>query len=384
MRLAVAALALMLSACTLVQVHGQGSDQESAPATIIPFDMSSGRPVVQAMVNGRGPYPFIFDTGAPDLTVFSPLAAELALDVVGQTEVSSPLAGTPVSADLMRVESLSLGSASLSSIDATVFVIEGLPPEAGMGVIGPAMFRESGRVTLDYGTNTILIGGDIDAAGIAIWSPVGEYFAATLHLGGFEIPTHIDSGSPGVLSVPVAYESQLPLTGPARVIGRVGTVDAQFEIRSAPIDATARIGDVEIPLTAIQFIPSPFANLGSGALSRGLRLDIDFANNRFALTQGNSTAGSPSPQRVVRRVVGGGPSFGLSAEPPGPDGSMLVHGIESGSPAEVIGLRTGDRIVVINGASPGELGMSGVRAAFSAETLTLTVRRGDADVILSR
>jgi hypothetical protein len=40
-----------------------------------PFDLASGRPMVMMTVNGKGPYPFVFDTGAPGLLLMQSLSA---------------------------------------------------------------------------------------------------------------------------------------------------------------------------------------------------------------------------------------------------------------------------------------------------------------------
>ena len=87
-----------------------------------------------------------------------------------------------------------------------------------------------------------------------------------------------------------------PLTGPVRVIARARTIDREFEIKGAPIDVTARVGDATIPLRQLQFFDLPFANIGTGAL-RGLYLEIDWGRERFALS------GSASPVELQPRRV---------------------------------------------------------------------------------
>jgi len=290
MRNFVTLLAVTLAACTTHSGSQSATAPEAAiaePVAVIPFDMSTGRPVVQAMINGQGPYPFIFDTGSPILVILSPLDQELDLEVVGATQVGSPAGGEPVDADLVRIDAVTLGDAHLSSTEATVLNIPNLPVGAGAGVMGPALFRDYGRVTLDFTTNTILIGGEIDESAISTWMPIDPgslHLNAPVRIGDQVIPGHIDTGAPALLSVPNEYQDLLPLTGPIRTLGIARTVDAEFEIRGAPIEVSARIGDAAIALTQIVFSALPVANVGSAGLA-GMRIDIDWTNNRFALTR---------------------------------------------------------------------------------------------------
>lgn len=83
------------------------------------------------------------------------------------------------------------------------------------------------------------------------------------------------------------------------------------------------------------------------------------------------------------RAAGSGPRFGVRARPAA-DGSIEVVGTDPGSPAEAIGLLSGDRIVAINGKSTGELGHTQVRAELMQPGVELTVERDGETVRLTR
>jgi hypothetical protein len=356
----------------------------AALADTTAFDVDPGRPMVQLMVNGQGPYPFVFDTGSPSLLVMQSLVDEIGLEVVGSDELQSPLEGTPVEVDVVRVESIALGGAVVGDLEASVLDMEG--HGLGRGVVGPALFREHGALTLDFESNTVTLGGaapsDVDT-----WLPFGvsaPLLDAPVRIGDTTIEGHLDTGNPGVLSVPNDFEDRLPLSGPVRTLGMARTVDAEFEIRGAPIETSARVGDAEIPLSQIMLSAIPVANLGTAGL-RGLVLHVDWENERFALTGTADPGAGPhraarqptseqGPRRMVREAGGEGPRFGLRAMP-SPDGAIQVAGTEPGSPAEAIGLLAGDRIVALNGKSPQELEMGGVRAELARPDLVLTVER---------
>ena len=58
---------------TMLVLLSAGGASRAATAS---FDVDSGRPMVELTVNGKGPYPFVFDTGSPSLLVMRSLAEE--------------------------------------------------------------------------------------------------------------------------------------------------------------------------------------------------------------------------------------------------------------------------------------------------------------------
>jgi predicted aspartyl protease len=351
-------------------------------AATAPFEVSTGRPMIQLTVNGKGPYPFVLDTGAPGLIVRPDLVEELGLEVVGKTEVNSPMGGTPVEVSQVRVDSIDLGGASVNDLEAIVLGHLG-KAGLGMGIVGPSVFREHGPLQLDFKNNTVLIGDDAKPTGVETWIAFGDsapLLDIPVQIGELRIDGHIDTGSPGILAVPNSFEDQLPLNGPVRTVGMGRTVDAEFEIREAPIQVSVRVADAEIPLRQVKLAPLPVANLGTAGL-RGLSLYIDWENERFGLT---GTAEPLAGQAASATVRGGsGPRFGVRARPM-EDGTIQVMGTEPGSPAETIGLIAGDTIIAINGKSMGEIDHSQVRAELAKPEVTLTVERDGETVSLKR
>jgi hypothetical protein len=270
-----------------------------------PFDVSSGRPVIELMVNGQGPYLFIFDTGAGVPVVRPALVEVLNLSVTGQDEVGSPMGDQPLTVDLVRVDTLSLNGAVVADFDA--YVIEmgvGHPDfDAIMGVVGPGLFNAFGRVAYDFEAYTVEVGGDFKTVDEAAWQAIGAFspiVETELMIGDVAMTVHIDTGSPGILTAPEGMEDILPLTGPVEVIGRGRTVDAEFEIRGAPLEAIAHIGQATIPLQGVRFFRGEFGNLGTGAL-HGLQLEFDWTNDRFALTGEAEPRAMTRGRRAVQR-----------------------------------------------------------------------------------
>ena len=157
---------------TLVTLVVAGLAATGAPlAATAPFDVSTGRPMVALTVDGKGPYPFVLDTGAPGLMVRPELVDELGLEVLGKTQVNSPVGGTPVETQRVRVKSIDLGGTTVTDLEALVIDMGGA--QLGMGVVGPAVFRRLGPAKLDFENDTFALGDDAKPVGVEGWIPFG-------------------------------------------------------------------------------------------------------------------------------------------------------------------------------------------------------------------
>ncbi len=256
------------------------------PVHEAPFDLSSGRPVVDITINGEGPYPFIFDTGATGAMMRTSLVEELGLSLAGRRSVNSPAGGEPVEVDTTSLGVITLGGAEARDVQA-IIIDFGDPQQMGsVGVIGPDIFAAYGRVAYDFSRHSVEIGGALHHGEEAAWQDFSEtspLIEIPITVGEVTLPVHIDTGNPSTLSFPADRAAELPLTGPLRVVGQARTIDRVMEVQAAPIDTPAIIGDVAIPLTRIVTFPLPFANMGAAALD-GLYLEIDWTRERMALS----------------------------------------------------------------------------------------------------
>ncbi len=162
------------------------------------LDPASGFPIVQASINGKGPFPFILDTGGHD--ILTPVAAaKLGLPTVGQGfSLGAGAGSTPTK--FTRIDRLSLGDAELTASPFVVLQIDlgqapGLngKPETIAGIIGLELF-ERFAVTLDYGAHKVAL------------NP----------LDGFAVQGKAD------VAVPIRFTDDLPLIK-ASLDGRVGS-----------------------------------------------------------------------------------------------------------------------------------------------------------------
>ena len=91
----------------------------SADSVSLPMERYLGWAVVEAFVNGNGPYRFLIDTGAPGIVVRSELVEEMKLtahpdfgDAAVQIRVAGP-GGKGIPATLHQMKSLRLGDSEL-------------------------------------------------------------------------------------------------------------------------------------------------------------------------------------------------------------------------------------------------------------------------------
>jgi predicted aspartyl protease len=119
----------------------------------IRFRISRNRPllIVKVRVNDRGPFNFIFDTGASS-SVITPSTAEAA-DIRPTGERPAAVgAGGRIKASLTKIKSLTLGSCSTRNLDVALMNLDHLEKPVGVrlgGIIGYNFLRNY-VVTIDY------------------------------------------------------------------------------------------------------------------------------------------------------------------------------------------------------------------------------------------
>ena len=101
-------------------------------------------------VNDRGPFDFIFDTGAGTSLLSIDLAKELDVKVVGSKEGQS--AGGKVSVSLGKVDSLAVGGAKLDGVDVGIVDLSHIAKTIGAKIDGDLgyNFLQRFRVTINY------------------------------------------------------------------------------------------------------------------------------------------------------------------------------------------------------------------------------------------
>ncbi len=130
-----------------------------ARPTIIPIEIiKSGHIAIHAMINGRGPYRFIFDTGAPTLLISERVGKEAH---ILPSDFRRPFFSPLGNLGEFSVKSILLGRAAQKSLSADIWnhpTVEELGKMFGRfeGLIGFPFFAHY-QITIDYKARTMTL-----------------------------------------------------------------------------------------------------------------------------------------------------------------------------------------------------------------------------------
>ena len=125
----------------------------SAPRGAIRFRISPTRPLlmVEAEVNGQGPFNFVLDTGASFCVITPDAAAVVGLKPAGKKPTAIG-AGGRIEASLAKLKSFRLGSHGVRNLGVAIMALDHVEQRLGVKVAGLVgyNFLKTFVVTLDY------------------------------------------------------------------------------------------------------------------------------------------------------------------------------------------------------------------------------------------
>ena len=251
------------------------------PVTV-PLGQLEHLSTVELMVNGKGPFRFVLDSGAGGMMRVSPeLAAKLGLEKSGEVRAGDPSGKNVETRPLVRIGSVQIGEARFGGIDASIG--GGAGPVQPDGIIGLALFGGM-TVTIDHPKQQLRLGmGGLPANGEHVVAFTRDHGIPTIEVtaGEAKFQAHVDTGSPAFLSVPAG--TKLAFNGEPRVVGRGRTANNEFEIRAAELAGDARIAGwtASHPMVDIADL-FPIANVGSRFLKQ-YAVTFDLENGRMEL-----------------------------------------------------------------------------------------------------
>jgi hypothetical protein len=275
----VAALWLGFAYFGAAQLHpSQSAEQHvSVPpeGESVPMLEFGGRPVVEVMINGKGPYKFVLDTGAFQNVVDSSVADELSLKP-----------GT-------QIEELRVGKVTIHGLETQVAPVSQMfgadnPPR---GVLSASSFPGY-LVIFDYpGKRVLFRKGSLAEPNdrtIFDYDPA-DLPAVPVKVADREVSLHLDTGAPLTIALPTKYMKELPLSAPAVQKGHAKTNVGARPIYQATLNGDISIGDYKVPTRDLHFtdiVPYPGAEprgqVGNDAL-RSLIVTLDSMNHRVRL-----------------------------------------------------------------------------------------------------
>lgn len=346
-----------------------------------PFRLANNHIFVDVTVDGKGPFPFLVDTGGHGILT-SPTVA--ALDLKSQGAMTSGGAGeTRSTSGYVQVRRLDLGGMTLRDqtmlkLDFSPKAVEGF--QVG-GMLGFEMFRRFATI-IDYERNELTLidparftAADRAKAGVAVPFMFYDHMPqVTGRLDGLPARHNIDTGSRSevTLARPFVERTKLREAHPEGVTAvdgwGVGGPSRSYVIRAKSLS----LGEVTIerPVAGLAtqgkgvFTDENFdGNIGSGLLKRFV-VTFDYDHQIMYLRR---IATPPADAGSFDRC---GCWLNL-----GEDG-FEIKDIAPGGPAESAGLKVGDVVTAIDGAPVQGLSLTDARAAMRGAPTNRPIRIG--------
>ena len=304
--LVMTAIVLWVSSSHTQQAHS--ADSPPKLPIEIPLRIEGGMPVIELMVNGKGPFLFVFDTGAeggPRLD--SSLMEKLGLKPSGQMKDGDPSGRSPRLADTVKLDSLEVGGLRFAGIDGTSKNYKNSPrPFPADGIIGLALFKDY-LLTLDYPAKVVRLSrGELpkaDGAEILDYQVEHGVPSVELKVGTTKIMAHLDCGNMiGAFVFPTSFVEQLTQASEPKVVGRARSASGDMEIKQVQITEIVRLGRHEFPNATITFPAlGDIGNVGARILSQ-FAVIFDQRNQRVRLARPD-VRGRRSRQRSEAAVA---------------------------------------------------------------------------------
>ncbi len=359
-------------------------------STAIPFELVDNHVALRVLIDGKGPFTFLFDSGGQNL-LDADLAKELGIAPTGGIN-GTGVGSTSEAFQFATVDALGVGDATLRRQS---FLLA--PVRAGFGAAGSRPvdgligFEVLARfvTTFDYDAGRIVLTVP-SAAGALPGTTIPFVFNATqpmvaCAIAGVPGSCTIDTGSRVSLSVMSPFIAAHPAVVPpsATAVGANG-----FGVGGASLGRLGRttlaLGGFTIPDIVADLstqkqgaLADPFVsgNIGAGVFKR-FTVTFDYPHQTMALAPGRAFAARDGYERAGVFVVSQA-------------GKVVIADVRPGTPAAEAGLARGDAIATVDGTAPA--GVGAVRAAFwarpgtalrlglagkdgTARTVTLTLR----------
>jgi hypothetical protein len=242
----------------------------SAPAQesihSVPLEIIHDKPFVMVMVNGKGPFRFVIDTGTGgEAFVTTELVARLALPQAGKIMLNDPSGKGGQKVPMVVLDSVRVAGVDFTAVRAAVHNI-GNGDGSCQGLLGFALFRDY-LLTLDYPNHRMaLTTGDLKSDGersvLPFRMPEGIP-VVTLSIGATHIDAQLDSGGSG-LSLPLQLTSQLKFSSQYASLSNAHSLSTRFMVMGATLAADVHLGSYTFRRPFVEINPAfPLANFGS-------------------------------------------------------------------------------------------------------------------------
>jgi hypothetical protein len=331
--------------------------------TTIPFELVDNHVSLPVMIDGKGPFRFLFDTGGSNI-IDADIAKQLGLRAAGGG-AGSGVGSATEAIQFATVDALGVGGATLRNQTFVVAPVHaGFGISSGKPVDGLIGFEVLARfvTTFDYGTNTVVLRTPNAAVPVAQGKTIpfvfnGQHAMVDCAIDGFAGQCVLDTGSRIALSVLTPFLAAHPSIVPANAtavgangfgvggaaLGRLGRTSLQIAGYTIP-DV---ISDLSTQTQGAFADPYYAGNVGAGVLKR-FAVTFDYAHQTVAFVPDAGFATRETYDRSGLFLITQG-------------GKIIVADVRPGTPAAAAGLVKGDVLATVDGHDGGALGLAAVR-----------------------
>jgi hypothetical protein len=352
---------------------------DGATQASVPIQVSEGHVYLDVMLNGTGPFHFIFDSGGANV-IDPAVATELGVASGGSTQVGGVGSATAASSFAV-IKRLQVGKAVVTNQVFIVLPLKSLGAAHGMPMEGVIGYEVLSRfvTTFAYENKKVVFhmpGSYTPPTGASV-VPITQYGTQPQFACGIDgVPTTctLDTGARNAISLFTPFVEAHPSVVPARLTalgvngfgvggltpGRLGRVQT---LSFGGLTLRDLVGDYTTQTEGGLAVPFIGANVG-GAVWKRFTMTLDYHRLIMTLT--------PNADFDMRDHWDRSGVFLVNK------GALTIIDVRPGTPAANAGLAKGDVIVSVNGASGPSLRQ--VRELFSAEPGTvehLVVKRKD-------
>jgi len=339
-----------------------------AASTSVPIELIDNHAYLSVMLNGKGPYRFIYDTGGANI-VDPEVAREIGAAGHGSIQ-GGGVGSTTESVSFAKVDSVQVGNATIrDQLFGVAPTRMGFGVSGGRPVDGLIGFEVLSRfiTTFDYADRAVILtmpGGIVPAAAGSKTSPFvlderQPQFACSID--GIASQCTLDTGardsislfSPFIAAHPQVVPSMLSgigvngfgFGGPS--FGKLGRV-ASVAFGGFTLDDV--VGDFTAQTKGAFAAPFIAANVG-GNLWRRFTLTLDYGRQTMTLTPNAAFGERDTYERAGLFLLNRG-------------GKYVVLDARPGTPAAAAGIVKGDTIVSVDGKQAADMTLQQVRELF--------------------
>jgi Aspartyl protease len=332
--------------CTLFHMGLIGQQKIDAFCDTIPFELVKNKIIVPVFINGQSKR-FLFDTGA-NTCLDSSLQATNRFPLLGKINMQD-IAGLTYNADLIKIDSLSLGMAQFDGLHAAVIDLKTKPYMGCFnfdGVIGAEAFSNC-AIHIDLQKKYLVITNDIRSLNLQnpYQTPISFNKSATpiltLRLGQVKFKALFDTGMDELFRLGKKTYQKALKKGSLTIINESMGIDGvgAFGYNGAVKMQLAILPLLQMGQYSITGCSTILAEKSDNSNYIGLDLcqygtvSIDFAHQQFYFV-------ANAPSQAYRQHT----TKGFSVEP-GPNGGYVAGNVWKGSAAEKAGLKNGNPIL---------------------------------------